>query len=243
MFDRLDRRHAAGAVAGVLAVAVAAFVTIGASGSGAAPDPTTTTAPADPPAASADPPRTVTGTGTGTVTGIPDTLTLSLGVETRGRTVGDALGRNNGEVTKLVQVLAFAGVASKDVQTSNFSISPVTDNDNHQVTGYVVSNTMTVTIRDLGKAGDIVDRSTAVAPDDIVVAGLSFSIDDNSKLVAAARAAAVKQAKEQASQLADAAGVQLGDVQTITETGEPAPQPLAASRDAAGTAVPIQPGS
>jgi hypothetical protein len=103
---------------------------------------------------------------------------------------------------------------------------------------------MTVTIRDLGKVGSIVDRSTAVAPDDIVVDGLSFSMGDNSKLVAAARGAAVKAAKDQAAQLAAAAGVELGDLQTIAETSEPSPTPLPTARNRAGAAsVPVEPGT
>ena len=91
-------------------------------------------------------------------------MTLQLGVDTRGRTVGDALGKNSDEAAKLVQVLRFAGVEARDIQTSNFSISPVTDDNGRQVTGYEVTNTMTVTIRDLAKVGDIVDRSTASRP-------------------------------------------------------------------------------
>ena len=171
-------------------------------------------------------------------------MTLQLGVESRGRTVGDALGRNSSQVAKLLLVLTDAGVAAKDVQTSNFSISPQTDEDTHQVTGYVVGNTMTVTLRDLGKVGGIVDRAVAVAPEDIVVDGLAFTIDDNSKLVVAARAAAVKEARDQAAQLAAAADVQLGDLQTITETSEPTPRPIPAARDSAGTAsVPVEPGT
>jgi hypothetical protein len=235
MFGQPARRRVALAAATVVVVAVAAFVTIGAS----------STAPASAAGTAADttPARTVTGNGTGTVTGTPDTMTLQLGVDTRGRTVGDALGKNSDEAAKLVQVLRSAGVDARDIQTSNFSISPVTDNDGRQVTGYEVTNTMTVTIRDLAKVGDIVDRSTAVAPDDIVVNGLSFSIDDNSKLVTAARTAAVKQAKDQAAQLASAAGVELGTIQTITETSEPSPRPLTGARDSATAAVPIQPGS
>jgi uncharacterized protein len=235
MFGTPARRRVALAAATIVVVAVAAFVSIGASS--AAPDAQ--------PASTSDgtPARTVTGNGSGTVTGTPDTMTLQLGVDTRGRTVGDALGKNSDEAAKLVQVLRFAGVEARHIQTSNFSISPVTADNGRQVTGYEVTDTMTVTIRDLGKVGDIVDRSIGVAPDDIVVNGLSFSIDDNSKLVTAARAAAVKQAKDQASQLASAAGVELGPIQTITETSEPSPRPVTGAGDSAAAAVTIQPGS
>ena len=59
----------------------------------------------------------------------------------------------------------------------------------------------------------------------------------------AASAAAVKQAKDQAAQLARAAGVELGAIQTITETSEPSPRPVTGARDSAAASVPIQPGS
>ena len=163
----------------------------------------------------------MTGNGTGTVRGTPDTLTVQLGVTTRAATVGEALAKNSDEASKLLQVLRDEGVAPADVQTSNFAISPLYDRDNRQIVAYSVSNNVTVTIRDLSKVGDIVDRATEVAADDIVVDGVSFALDDNSKLVAAARTAAVKAAKDQAAQLAGAAGVELGDIQSITETSEP----------------------
>jgi len=232
MPEQRNRRRAIGIVGVVLAVAVAAFVSIGAAtGEG--------TGSVDP----ATPVRTITGTGTGTMTGIPDTMTLELGVDSHGKTVGDALSRNTAEAAKLLGVLALAGVASRDIQTSDFSIAPVTDANSRTVTGYEVRNAVTVTIRDLGHVGDIVDRSTAVAPDDVEVAALSFSIDDNSKLVTAARAAAVKVARDQAAQLASAAGVELGDIQTVTETSEPSPRPLPAAGNASGASAPIEPGS
>ncbi len=253
------RRVALGAAI-VLAVAGGAFATTlasTASGSPAAsstavPSPAVPSPPAsstpitDPtPTAPTTPPRTVTGNGTGTVRGTPDTMTLQLGVSTRGTTVGQALTKNSGEAAQLVQVLRDAGVDPSDIQTSNFAISPEYDKDNRQIVAYTVTNSVTVTIRDLGKVGAIVDRATAVAADDIVVDSLYFALDDSSKLVATARVAAVKEAKDQAAQLAAAAGVELGDLQTITETSEPSPRPLAAgtARTPESAAPPIQPGS
>ncbi len=230
--------------AGALGIAAVAAPT----GAGAAPAvprsaPTSVVAATD-----TKDPRTVTGTGTGRVKGKPDTMTLQLGVSTRGKSAGEALSRNSDEARKLQFVLGASGVDDADIQTSDFSISPVYDDDSRQVVAYEVTNSVTVTIRDLDKVGDIVDKSTGVAGDDIVVNGLYFSIDDNSKMIATARAEAVKQAKSQATQLAQAAGIQLGDVLSITESSDPVGPPIAVQNergaaDSATAAPPIQPGS
>jgi uncharacterized protein len=195
-----------------------------------------------------DAPRTIIVTGTGQVRGVPDVLSLTLGVSTRDKSAGAALKHNSELSNKLVGVLKDAGVDAKDIQTANLSISPVYDSDGENVIAYGVSNTVDVKIRDLDKAGDIVDAAAGVAGDEIVVSSLSFSFDDNSDLVAQARTEAVKRAKTQAEQLAKAAGVELGDILTMSETStsdgpvvEAAPKQSADS-SAAGT-TPIQPGS
>jgi uncharacterized protein YggE len=193
-------------------------------------------------------PRVVTVHGTGRVTGTPDALELSLGVDTRGKSAGDALGENSKLTLEVLEVLREAGVADKDVQTSNLSIGPVFDDDGEVVIAYAVRNHVTAELHDLAKAGRVVDAATQAAGDQIVVEGLYFEIDDNSALVARARADAVKRAKAQAQQLADAAGVQLGDLQSISEESAPIGPVLdrekVAAPTSAGDAVPpIEPGS
>ena len=193
-------------------------------------------------------PRTIDVVGTGQVRGTPDVLGLSLGVSTRAHSAGEALSHNSELTHKVIAVLRLAGVDEKDVQTSDLSISPVYDNDGNNIIAYGVTNTVAATLRDLDKAGGIVDAATKVAGDEIIVNSLAFSFDDNSVLVAQARADAVKRAKAQAEQLAKAAGVQLGNVLTISESSTPqgpvveaaAPKQAAGSSDAA---PPIQPGS
>jgi uncharacterized protein YggE len=192
-------------------------------------------------------PRTITALGTGIVEGVPDVLELSLGVSTRERSAADALSRNSALARKVMFVLKSAGVADKDVQTTGLSISPAYDDDGEHVVGYEVSNTVAAQIHAIDDAGKIVDAATKVAGDDIVVNSLYFSFDDNSKLVSAARSDAVKRAKAQAQQLAGAAGVELGDLMTISESGTPTgpPVPMPESREgAAGDAAPpINPGT
>lgn len=196
---------------------------------------------------STDNPRTIDVVGTGQVRGTPDVLDLTLGVSTRAKSAAEALTHNGELSSKLIGVLRDAGVDEKDIQTSNLSIAPVYDDNGENVIAYGVNNTVDVKIRDLAKAGKIVDAAAGVAGDEIIVNGLVFSFDDNSELVAQARTEAVKRAKAQAEQLAKAAGVELGDILTISEGSAPeGPTLEAAPREAAagGTGTtPIEPGS
>jgi uncharacterized protein len=187
--------------------------------------------------------RTITVTGVGEVRGTPDVADLFIGVSGRGATAADALGTVSDRAQKVLGVLRDAGVADEDVQTNDLTIQPVYDDQNH-ITGYEATNTVSARIRDLGKAGAVVDAATAKAGDNIRLQGISFSIDDDSKLLAAARAKATKRARAQAEQLASGAEVEVGGVQSISEASSSSPIPYAVGDAAAKAAeTPIQPGS
>ncbi len=89
-----------------------------------------------------------------------------------------------------------------------------------------------MTIRDIAAAGGIIDAAAQAVGDAVRVQSLQFAIDDDSKLLADARTAAVRKAQEQAKQLADAAGVALGTIRSINETstGQQPPSPYATRR-------------
>ncbi len=189
--------------------------------------------------------RTLIATGTARVRGVPDLLTLRLGITSRGDTVGAALDHNNAAVAKVLQVLDGGGVDKRDIQTSNFSIGPVYDDKSSAITGYRVSNLVSVQLRDLDRAGSLIDKAAAAGGDDTVVQGVSFGFDDTSTLVAQARSEAVKRARAQAEQLAEAAGVELVEVRTISESSLDA-GPVLAAPDAAAMrldSIAISPGS
>jgi uncharacterized protein len=194
-------------------------------------------------AAAATRSRTITVTGVGEVRGTPDVADLAIGVSGRGATAVDALGTVSDRAQKVLGVLHDAGVADDDIQTRDLSIQPVFD-DQHRVTGYEASNTVSARIRDLSQAGTTVDAATAKAGDNIRLQGITFSIDDDSKLLAAARAKATKRARAQAEQLAGGAGVEVGDVLSISETSGTSPVTSSAGVGAAQAAeTPVQPGS
>lgn len=202
------------------------------------------------PAAGEDPGvSTVTAEGVGEVTGTPDVLTVGLGVETRGASANEALDANNEKAAALIQTLKERGVADKDIQTSGLSIYPTYDDQGRRITGYQVNNGVTAKLRDLAGAGALIDAAAASAGDAVRVNHLSFSIDDDSALLATARADAVRRARDQAEQMAQAAGVKLGRVRSISESSSTSPAPpypmygAPAADEAAKSAVPVAPGS
>jgi uncharacterized protein len=196
------------------------------------------------PAGAASRERTITVVGTGQVKGTPDVADLSIGVEAQAASAVEALSTVNDRAQKVLDVLHDAGVDDADIQTNGLSVNPTYDDRSH-IDGYAASNSVVARIRDLSKAGAIVDAAAAKAGDNIRVNSITFSIDDDSALLAAARTKAVKRARAQAAQLADAAGVSVGDVLTIDEqtTASPYPSPYAATDSAAGASAKVSPGT
>lgn len=189
--------------------------------------------------------RTITGTATGKVEGTPDTLTVTLGVESRAPSAQAALAQNSDRSTKVIAALKASGVAPKDLQTTQLSLNP-TFNRQGRIDGYSVSNVVTAKVHDVANAGAVVDAAAAQAGDDIRVQGVVLSIEDTGKLVAAARADAVTRARTQARQLARAADVRLGEVEKIIERRAEAPgmeSQRSFAFDAATAKVPIEAGS
>jgi uncharacterized protein YggE len=189
--------------------------------------------------------RTITGTATGEVDGTPDTLTVTLGVQSSGPNATDALARNAERATKVIEALKFAGVAAADLQTSQLSLYPTFDNRGRP-NGFSASNIVTAEVHDIANAGAIVDAASAQAGNDIRIQGVALSIEDSSRLVAAARADAVTRARAQARQLARAAAVRLGPLQRITERRNappPAERFAGLAADATSLRSPIEAGS
>lgn len=188
--------------------------------------------------------RLITVRGVGEVTGTPDTVTIVLGVETRAASASEALASNNTKASAVIAMLKNKGVTSKDLQTSELSITPTYNKET--ITGYRVTNALTVTLHDMAGAGPIIDAALSTAGDAIRVNQLGFSIGDDSTLRASARADAVRKAKAQAQQMADAAGIGLGSVVSIAESPRnvsPVMASAARMADRAAASMPVEAGS
>jgi uncharacterized protein len=184
--------------------------------------------------------------GEGSVSVAPDYAQINSGVTTRGKSVKEATDINSKLMTAITSSLLDAGVAQKDIQTSRFSIQPIfAPPDPHgdaKLSGYYVSNQVNVTIRDIGKAGDILDRLVAAGVTN--VGNIEFLHTDASKALDQAREAAVADAKRKAEIYAKASGLTLGRVVWITEDpGYAPPLPAMARMSAAmPAAMPISAG-
>jgi len=176
------------------------------------------------------PPRTLSVSGTGEVKATPDQAQLSTGVVTQAGTAAAALAANSRAMNGVFDTLKRAGIAEKNIQTSNFSVSPQYGNPKPggapHITGYQVSNTVTVMVVGLDKIGPAIDALVAAGSNQID--GPNFSIADPKPLLAKAREEAVKDATARAQTLA-AAGVTLGSILSIGEGGADysPPRPMA----------------
>ena len=160
-------------------------------------------------------------TGQGEAMAIPDIAELRLGVEAQAETVSEAQTQARVAMDEVMQVLEDKGIDEKDIQTQRFSIYPVTrwiqEKDEEEIIGYRVTNIVLAKIRDVDKAGDIIDAVADAGGDLVRIQGISFSVDDPTPYYEEARAEAMKDAKSKASQLADLADVKLGKPTYISE--------------------------
>jgi uncharacterized protein YggE len=138
-----------------------------------------------------------------------------------------------------------AGVAKKDIQTRQLDIQPVYAPKSQTITGYQVTNTVRATMRALSSAGAAIDAAARAAGNAVRVEQLTFSIGDQSKLLAAARVQAVQQAKAQAAAMAAAAGAKLDQVRTLAEVTDSynSQDYPKASFNASSASVPIEAGT
>jgi len=163
------------------------------------------------------PQRVMTVTGTGMVSLTPDIAYVYIGVRTENDNVAQAVSENNGKAQAVMDALGHAGVATKDIRTTNFNVWPSDQYDEKggkTDTIYVVENTVYVTVRDLLKLGELLE--TAIQSGANNINGVQFDVAERTEAIAKARIAAVEDARKQAEEIASAAGVQLGAVQTIS---------------------------
>ncbi len=191
----------------------------------------------------------ITVSGLGTVTAKPDTALLSPGVSVLAGTARDARDQAAAAMNKLLDSLKGNGIDDKDINTTQFSLSPEYDYSSGRtprLTGYRVTNTVSVKVRDLDRAPEVIDDAVDAVGDPIQIGGVSFTVDDPSSLLSEARAMAMADAHDKAQQLAQLGGVDLGKPIAISETSGGLPSPIfygaARIQGADAASTPIQPG-
>ncbi len=193
--------------------------------------------------------RTLNVNGVGQVSITPDIAYIYIGVHSEGATASEAVDANKTQTTSVIDAIKGSGVAEKDINTTNFSIWPSQQyGPEGTVTGtiYMVDNTVYVVVRDLANLGDLLDSSISAGAN--TINSIQFDIADDSAAVKEARLKAVEDAKVQAKELADAAGITLGEIQNISFYDN-SPYPVYEGKGGGGgmaydaaSSVPIQPG-
>ncbi|MBI4333876.1 MAG: SIMPL domain-containing protein [Chloroflexi bacterium] len=185
--------------------------------------------------------------GQGEVFVVPDIVQLSLGVSAQTRTVAEAQRQAREAMDKVMTVLRSQGVAEKDIQTQSFRIEQVTRFDprtnTSEITGYRVSNILSVKIRKIADAGKIIDATAEAGGNLTRINSIGFAVDDPKPHIVQARDKAMEDAIAKADQLARGAKVKLGRAVFISEGGAspPPPVPFApALRAEAGAAPPTE---
>ncbi len=186
-------------------------------------------------------------TGQGKVSVTPDILSLNLSIEAQATTVAEAQSQAAEAMDRVMTALTDNGVAEKDIKTQYYSIYPVRrwDDGKETLIGYRVTNTVIAKIRDIDRAGAVIDAVAEAGGDLTRINSISFSVDDPSAYQEEAREKAMADAKAKAEQLAALAGVTLGKPSYISEWGIQVPYPLAvmeAAMSAPAVATPISPG-
>jgi uncharacterized protein YggE len=192
-------------------------------------------------------PAIVSVSGQGVVTAVPDMVTVSVGVATQAATAAAALTANNNAMSALDEVLDGFDIAERDRRTSNFAISPRYDrraNDGRAptISSYEVNNQLSIRFREIDRLGELLDA--VVTSGSNRIGGMNFGNTNEDELRDEARKAAVADARHRAELYAEAAGLELGKVVSISEAGAPQPRPMlrADMMMAEAAAVPISTG-
>lgn len=168
--------------------------------------------------------HTITVDGQATIFVDPDHASLDFGVETSALTVSGALAQNNAKMAGVLAALKGAAIAKNEVHTTTFNIAPLHplldaksyQYDYSRISGYQVTNKITVTVSDLDKTGTIIDAAAnagANSSNSVV-----FEISDRDALLDKARAEAMRNAKHKAEMMANAVGAQVGALITVGNT-------------------------
>jgi hypothetical protein len=178
----------------------------------------------------------------------PDMAMLQLGVDTTAATAAAALGENAQSMSRVVAALRSAGIAERDIQTTQINLSPqyvYEQNRPPRLTGYQAANRVNVEVRDLAKLGPVADAVVAAGATNI--GDISFGLAEPGPPEDSARVAAVKALEAKANLYAQAAGYRVARLVSLSETsgeqGPPPPRPMMAMRmQAAAAPTPVEAG-
>ena len=191
--------------------------------------------------------RTISVSGQGKAAAPPDMATIQTGVVTGSKMAKDALAANNRAMGQVMKVLNGKGIESKDIQTSGFQVYPEYQRGprgsrTNEITSYRVTNQLRVRVRNLPRLGEILDALVQAGSNQ--VSGVSFGISEPRAITNKARIKAINDARGRAELYAQATGVKVGKIISISEQAVhlPRPQFQARAMMAEASSVPVATG-
>lgn len=189
--------------------------------------------------------QTVSFVGEGKVKAVPDTARIDIGLVTEGKDTITVQNENSSKMNAVIKFLKDRGISETDVKTSNYSLSPKYEysKGKSSLAGYILSQNLTVIVRNLDKIGDILDGAVGSGANRID--SVSLFVDKPEELKNKAREEAVKIAKEKAALASKTVGFRLGRLVNFNEgfSGEPPVFYEALDRGGVAGATQIEPGS
>lgn len=185
----------------------------------------------------------ITVTGVGHVDAVPDEAQFSLGITTKGQTAREALTANSARMQRLIAAVRGAGVDERDIKTQDVSVGPNYDGGPEKTDGYTATNSVSVRIRELDRAGAVLEAASRAGANQVY--GPALTREDRDGLEQKALERAVANARKRADTLARAAGVDVGRVAAIVESVQQGGfyAESRAAMDTASAEVPIEKGT
>ena len=171
--------------------------------------------------------RTITVSGAGKAYAAPDIANISFGVITQGKDPAALEGDNITKVNSAIELLKNEGVAESDIQTTNYTIYPNYAYNKFTQTqiieSYTFSQSVSVKVRDLSKAADILGKLSSMGVSQLTGPNFSLSDEAQQKYFIEAEDQAFSNVQNKAQAMAKANGITLGSIINISESSSPYP--------------------
>jgi uncharacterized protein YggE len=169
------------------------------------------------------PANTISVSAEGKIKAVPDLATVNIGVMTQGNTAAEVKDGNNTKINKIIEFVKAQGISSEDIKTSQFSFYPQQNwqNGKGTIIGYQGDQTITVKVKGVDKSQDVLEKilDGSVNSGANQIQGVNFGYENPENVQQEARKLAIDNAKTKAQGLAKEAGLTLGKVVSIAETG------------------------
>ncbi|MDP2951394.1 MAG: SIMPL domain-containing protein [bacterium] len=164
-------------------------------------------------------PKEISISAEGKATIVPDVALIRAGITTEGKDIETIVNENNTKMNAIIEAVKGLGVESKDIQTTNYSLTPRYDylETGRYFRGYTLNQEIAIKVRDFTKVGDVLELSVSKGGN--LIGNLQFTVDDMDKVKAVALENAIANAKEKAQSIAKASGLKLKKIINIYESG------------------------